>query len=107
VEARRSLDVGDREKMRDGKPVSRRHLVDLLIDLDLAHGLLRCLTCASLAALRDAILHVSAEMPGRRGPVVPLATMTGISIAPWPRTMNPLARCHYKPFAMGGWLWRR
>src|SRR5271155_4719668 len=34
IVASRSLDVGDGEKMRDADPLSRRHLVALLIDLD-------------------------------------------------------------------------
>src|SRR5580704_4400949 len=40
VESRRSLDVGDREKMCDGKSLPRRHLIDFLLDLYVAHGLL-------------------------------------------------------------------
>jgi hypothetical protein len=38
VKSSRSLDVGHGEKVRDGKPVLRRHLIALLIDLRLAHG---------------------------------------------------------------------
>src|SRR5260370_42433450 len=37
VVASRSLDVGDGEKMRDADPLSRRHLIALLLDLYAAH----------------------------------------------------------------------
>src|SRR5580704_8428022 len=32
VEAKRSVDIGDGEEMRDGEPVSRGHLIVLLFD---------------------------------------------------------------------------
>src|ERR1700677_3927771 len=38
VKAERSFDVGDGEKVRDGEPLLRRHLIGFLPDLDLAHG---------------------------------------------------------------------
>ena len=38
VETERAIDVGDGEKMRNGKPVARGHLVALLLDLCAAHG---------------------------------------------------------------------
>src|ERR1035438_864615 len=37
VVASRSLDVGDGEKMCDADPLSRGHLIDLLLDLYAAH----------------------------------------------------------------------
>src|ERR1700733_4887876 len=36
VKSKRSLDVGDGEKVCDGYPISRRHLI--VFQLDLAHG---------------------------------------------------------------------
>src|SRR5271156_1870387 len=41
VKSKRSLDVGDGEKVRDGKPILRRHLIDFLVNFYLAHGLLQ------------------------------------------------------------------
>src|SRR6516165_10175701 len=41
VVAGRSLDVGDGEKMRDADPLSRGHLITLLLDLYAAHGQLQ------------------------------------------------------------------
>src|SRR5271156_1125700 len=41
VKSKRSLDVGDGEKVCDGKPLLRRHLIGFLLDLYLAHGRLR------------------------------------------------------------------
>ena len=38
VKSKRSLDVGDGEKMCDGDPILRRHLIGLLLDLYFAHG---------------------------------------------------------------------
>ena len=38
VKSKRSLDVGDGEKVCDGKPVLRRHLIAFLSDLCFAHG---------------------------------------------------------------------
>src|SRR6202453_1383227 len=38
VKSSRSFDVRDGEKMRDGKPILRRHQIDFLLDFDLAHG---------------------------------------------------------------------
>ena len=38
VKSKRSLHVGDSEKVRDGNPILRRHLIGLLLDLYLAHG---------------------------------------------------------------------
>ena len=38
VKSKRSLDVGDGEKVRDGNPVLRRHLIGFLLDFYLAHG---------------------------------------------------------------------
>ena len=37
VKSKRSFDVGDSEKVRDGKPVPRRHPIAFLLDLDLVH----------------------------------------------------------------------
>jgi hypothetical protein len=37
VEASRSVDVGDSEKICDGEPVPRRHLIALLSDLYAVH----------------------------------------------------------------------
>src|SRR5262249_20657365 len=37
VKSKRSLDVGDGEKVRDGNPVLRRHLIAFLLNLYLAH----------------------------------------------------------------------
>ena len=39
--SKRSLDVGDGEKVRDTDPVLRRHLIALLLDLYLGHGRLQ------------------------------------------------------------------
>ena len=41
VVASRSLNVGDGEKMRDADPLSRGHLIALLLDLYAAHGWLQ------------------------------------------------------------------
>jgi hypothetical protein len=41
VKSSRSFDVGDGEKVCDGKPILRRHLIALLLDLSLAHGRLQ------------------------------------------------------------------
>src|SRR5271156_5007267 len=41
VKSKRSLDVGDGEKVRDGNPVLRRHLIGFLVNLYLAHGRLQ------------------------------------------------------------------
>src|SRR5580704_14422089 len=38
VEAKRSIDIGDGEKMRDGEPVSRGHFIALLFDFHAVHG---------------------------------------------------------------------
>src|ERR1700722_19714945 len=38
VKSKRSLDVGDREKVCDGNPILRRHLIGFLLDLYFAHG---------------------------------------------------------------------
>ena len=38
VKSKRSLNVGDREKVCDGKPILRRHLIGFLLDLYLGHG---------------------------------------------------------------------
>src|SRR3984893_17302645 len=37
VKSKRSLDVGDGEKVCDAKPILRRHLIAFLLDLDLVH----------------------------------------------------------------------
>src|SRR5271168_1040370 len=37
VESSRSFDVGDGEKVCDGKPILRRHLIAFLLDLHLVH----------------------------------------------------------------------
>src|ERR1700722_8950744 len=37
VESSRSFDVGDGEKVRDGKSILRRHLIAFLLDLYLVH----------------------------------------------------------------------
>ncbi len=37
VESSRPVDVGDGEKMCDGKPLARRHLIALLLDLYFVH----------------------------------------------------------------------
>src|SRR5580692_3509699 len=37
IEARRSLDVGDGEKIRHGEPVPRGHLIAVLVDSYAAH----------------------------------------------------------------------
>jgi hypothetical protein len=47
VKSKRSLDVGDGEKVCDGKPVLRRHLIDFLFDLYLAGGRLQFGHCTS------------------------------------------------------------
>src|ERR1700722_3256050 len=41
VKSSRSFDVRDGEKVRDGKPILRRHLIVFLVDLYLAHGRLQ------------------------------------------------------------------
>src|ERR1700722_16474567 len=41
VEAKRSVDIGDGEKMRDGEPVSGGHLIVLLFDVCAVHGRLQ------------------------------------------------------------------
>src|SRR5579871_4568190 len=41
VKLKRSFDVGDGEKMRDAKPILRRHLIGFLLNLYLAHGWLQ------------------------------------------------------------------
>src|SRR5271156_6320377 len=41
VKSKRSLDVGDGEKVRDDKPILRRHLIGFLVDFYLAHGRLQ------------------------------------------------------------------
>src|SRR5262249_49848969 len=41
VKSSRSFDVGDGEKVCDGKPILRRHLIGFLVDLYLAHGRLQ------------------------------------------------------------------
>src|ERR1700689_446200 len=38
VKSKRSLDVGDGEKVCDGNPILRRHLIGFLLDLYFAHG---------------------------------------------------------------------
>jgi hypothetical protein len=38
VKSSRSLDVRDGEKVRDGEPILRRHLIVFLLDLDFTHG---------------------------------------------------------------------
>ena len=37
VKSKRSLDVGDREKVCDRKPILRRHLIAFLLDFYLVH----------------------------------------------------------------------
>src|SRR5262249_55967079 len=37
VKSKRSFDVGDGDKVRDGKPILRRHLIAFLLDLYLVH----------------------------------------------------------------------
>ena len=39
VKSSRSFDVGDGEKVCDGKPILRRHLIAFLLDLHLSHTL--------------------------------------------------------------------
>ena len=41
VKSKRSLDVGDGEKVCDAKPILRRHLIAFLLDLYLVHGRLQ------------------------------------------------------------------
>src|ERR1700722_18290608 len=41
VEAKRSVDIGDGEKMRDGESVSRGHLIVLLFGFYAVHGRLQ------------------------------------------------------------------
>jgi hypothetical protein len=41
VKSKRSFDVSDSEKVCDGNPVLRRHLIGFLLDLYLAHGRLQ------------------------------------------------------------------
>src|ERR1700719_252204 len=38
VKSKRSLDVGDGEKVCDGNPILRRHLIGFLLDFYFAHG---------------------------------------------------------------------
>ena len=38
VKSKRSLDVGDGEKVCDGNPIVGRHLIGFLLDLYFAHG---------------------------------------------------------------------
>src|SRR6202030_4837284 len=65
VVASRSLDVGDGEKMCDGEPLARGHLIALLFDLYRGHGWLlsiRCsfqIRCPELLALRSLASHDS------------------------------------------------
>src|SRR5271169_6377213 len=40
VKSKRSLDVGDGEKVCDGNPIPRRHRIGFLLDLYFANGLL-------------------------------------------------------------------
>src|ERR1700760_4978740 len=42
IKSKRSLDVGDGEKVRNGKPILRRHLIGFLLDLYLVHTRLLC-----------------------------------------------------------------
>src|ERR1700692_4551881 len=42
VKSKRSLDVGDGEKVCDGNPILRRHLIGFLLDLSLVHTRLLC-----------------------------------------------------------------
>jgi hypothetical protein len=37
VKSKRSFDVGDSDKVRDGNPILRRHLIGFLVDLYLVH----------------------------------------------------------------------
>src|SRR5262249_29737005 len=53
VKSKRSLDVGDGEEMCDGKSLTRRHLVCLILDLYFIHGRLQ-FGCGTFSKARRA-----------------------------------------------------